>query len=80
MQLILYARSYCHLCEELAEALGAWRARHGFDVRIVDIEDDAELEARYGARVPVLCTQEGVELCHYRLDEARLRAYLEHEA
>ena len=80
MQLILYARSYCHLCEELADALVSWRARYDFEVRVVDIEDDAELEARYGTLVPVLCTQEGVELCHYRLDDARLRAHLEREA
>ena len=76
MQLVLYVRSYCHLCEELIAALAPWRERHAFDLRIIDIEDDAVLEMRYGTLVPVLCAPDGSELCHYRLDEARLDAYL----
>ena len=39
-------------------------ARRGVAVDIVDVDDDRELEARYGELVPVLLHQ-GVELCHY---------------
>ena len=47
----------------------------GVGVDIVDVDADAELEARYGERVPVLLHR-GVELCHYFLDVAEVRASL----
>ena len=47
----------------------------GVLVDIVDVDADPVLVARYGERVPVLLHR-GVELCHYRLDVARVRAHL----
>ncbi len=41
-----------------------------------DVDADPALEARYGELVPVLTDAAGVEICHYRLDEAALRARL----
>ena len=46
----------------------------GFRLAEIDIDRDPALTERYGARVPVL-TGGDVELCHYFLDEARLRAW-----
>lgn len=46
-----------------------------FDLVIVDIDRDPALEARYGELVPVL-SAEGNELCHYRLDIAKVDEYL----
>ncbi len=51
MPLILYQRDDCHLCDLALEVLAAARAP-AFDS--VFIEDDAELQQRYGMRVPVL--------------------------
>jgi hypothetical protein len=48
---ILYQRDDCHLCD-LALAVMAAAGVAGFDS--VFIDGDAELEARYGLRVPVL--------------------------
>jgi Glutaredoxin-like domain (DUF836) len=42
---------------------------------VVDIDADPLLVARYDERVPVLVL-DGVELCHYHLDEARVRSAL----
>ena len=44
-----------------------------YDVQIVsrDVDADADLEQRYGERVPVLILgvpPAGIELCHYTLD------------
>lgn len=51
MPLILYQRDDCHLCDLALECL----ARAGApDFRSVFIDTDAELVARYGARIPVL--------------------------
>jgi hypothetical protein len=49
--LILYQRDECHLCDLALEVLAAARVPE-FDS--VFIDGDAELEARYGVRVPVL--------------------------
>lgn len=56
-------------------ALRALQPELGFRLEWVDIEGREDLEARYGEMVPVLVA-EGAELCHYRLDRARLYAYL----
>jgi hypothetical protein len=40
----------------------------------VDIDNDTELTARYGVRIPVLVA-DGEEICHYHLDPIALDAY-----
>ena len=42
----------------------------------IDVDADPALESRYGERVPLLADAQGVEICHYRLDEEALRARL----
>ena len=50
-------------------------AEFGVDVDVVDVDADPRLEALYDELVPVLL-HEGTELCHYRLEDAKLRDYL----
>ena len=75
-QWTVYSRADCSLCErlldELAEVLGPQAAAA---VEIVDIEGQAELERRYGTRIPVLMA-DGEFVCAYRLDVERVRALL----
>ncbi|QDX80416.1 thioredoxin family protein [Denitratisoma sp. DHT3] len=73
--LTLYGRTYCHLCDDMLAALQPLRDQHPFEVRVVDVDADPALEARYDERVPVL-EGGGRELCHYFLDEAKVREYL----
>jgi len=73
--LVLYGRAWCHLCEEMHAALEPLAAAAGARLDIVDVDTDPELQARYDELVPVLLC-DGVEVCHYRLDEARVRAML----
>jgi hypothetical protein len=73
--LTLLARRYCHLCDEMQVALAPVLAGRAVPLTIVDVDEHPELEAKYGELVPVLLA-EGEELCHYFLDEARVRAYL----
>jgi hypothetical protein len=54
LQATLYVRAGCHLCEQALADLERLRQRHPHEVRVVDINNDAELEARYGLRIPVL--------------------------
>lgn len=51
MRLILYQRDDCHLCDLALDVLAQARAP---EFSSVFIDDDAELEVRYGERVPVL--------------------------
>ncbi|RKP52052.1 glutaredoxin family protein [Trinickia fusca] len=75
-RLMLYGRAWCHLCEEMQVALEPLLAEFDMPVEVVDIDTDAELEARYDELVPVL-VWDGQELCRYRLDAAHVRAVLE---
>jgi glutaredoxin len=70
-RLTLYLRTYCHLCDEMLATLAPMQDSLGFDLRTVDIEDDPELEARFGELVPVLMKGDQ-EICHYVLDENAL--------
>jgi glutaredoxin len=73
--LTLYGRAWCHLCEDMRAALEPILAEFGVQVSVVDIDVDPVLEARYNELVPVLVC-DGVELCHYHLDAARVRSAL----
>jgi thioredoxin reductase (NADPH) len=56
-------------------ALEVLRGEYSFHVEILDVDADPELEAKYNELVPVL-TADGTELCHYFLDEPKVREYL----
>jgi len=81
---VLYSRSYCHLCDDMLHALQRFADEFSFTLEVVDIDADERLVEQYDELVPVLIgfrgTQmeaaDGVELCHYFLDEARVGVFL----
>lgn len=75
IQLTLYARDGCHLCEDMAAALDDFQGGLGFVYRLVDVDSDPQLAARYGLKVPVL-TLGDREICHYVLDPRALAEHL----
>lgn len=75
INLELMSRGYCHLCHDMEVALAPLAAEFGATVDVIDVDADPQLEALYNELVPVLL-HEGVELCHYFLDEAKVRDYL----
>ena len=68
------SREWCHLCHDLVEALLPLAAELGWSVRVLDVDRDPVLEARWDELVPVVLHGDH-ELCHYHLDEAAVRAY-----
>lgn len=71
----LYSRSYCHLCEDMLDALRASMARQGlaYTVDVIDVDADPALVARFDTLVPVLYAGlDAPELCHYHFDEPAL--------
>jgi hypothetical protein len=73
VELVLYGRTGCHLCEEMRADLLEFQTRFGFSLTEVEVGWDGELAERYGLLLPVL-EKEGVEICHYFLDPERLKA------
>jgi thioredoxin reductase (NADPH) len=59
----------------MEEALRPFLGEFGATVAVVDVDTDPALEAKYDELVPVLLHGE-TELCHYFLDEAKVREYL----
>jgi hypothetical protein len=74
----LYSRSYCHLCDDLLDALRALQdGAMRFEIAVIDVDADAALVARFDELVPVLFGDPAQpELCHYFLDEAAVRRHL----
>jgi glutaredoxin len=68
---VLITRNDCSLCEEAARNL----RRMGVDFSLLDVDEHADLLAKYNDIVPVLML-DGVELAHAPLDDAKLRSAL----
>ena len=68
MNVILYTRAGCHLCDEAKALL----LRHGLSPREVDIDQDPDLRQRYNECVPVVVI-DGKERFRGRVDEVLLR-------
>jgi thioredoxin reductase (NADPH) len=75
IELTLLSRSYCHLCHDMEVALAPLAAEFAVTVKVLDVDADPQLEARYDELVPVLLHGDR-ELCHYFLDAAKTREYL----
>ncbi|HSN00740.1 MAG TPA: glutaredoxin family protein [Rudaea sp.] len=73
MRLTLYQRDDCRLCDLALEVLAQARAP---EFSSVFIDDDAELEARYGARVPVLSENDSGRELNWPFDAAAVMRFI----
>jgi hypothetical protein len=74
----VYSRAGCCLCEQMLEELAQLLGAAATHVQVVDIGSDAELERKYGSRIPVLMA-DGEFVCAYHLDHQRLQYWLDGE-
>lgn len=77
--LTLLTRAYCHLCDEMRDAVHPVAQAHGAAVVEVDVDAYPDLEGAYGERVPVLMLgppADGRVLCQYRFEAAPVEAAL----
>jgi Glutaredoxin-like domain (DUF836) len=79
----IYSRAYCHLCDDMRDALKAALDAlqcAKYAIEMVDVDADQALLAEYDELVPVLLASKNDEqasrLCHYFLDKERLAAFL----
>ena len=77
MRLTLYQRDDCPLCDQ---ALAMLAAAGTPDFDTVWIDDDAGLERRYGARVPVLRDEDGGRELDWPFDPDAVRAFVRGDA
>ncbi|NDC08213.1 MAG: glutaredoxin family protein [Oxalobacteraceae bacterium] len=80
MYFTLYSRTWCHLCDDMLQALLAL-VGDGYRVDVIDIDADPALVEQYDELVPVLqgCLP-GLPpqtLCHYHLDSAAVQQFLD---
>ena len=77
--LTLLSRAYCHLCDEMRDAVHPVAAAFGAAVIEVDVDSYPDLESAYGERVPVLvlgAPADGVVLCQYRFEPGPVESAL----
>jgi len=76
MELTLYTRQRCHLCEEAKAALAPVLMEFGVALREIDVDADPALAGRFGEQVPVLMLDDR-KLAKLRIDAAQVRRALE---
>ena len=71
VDVVLYGAPGCHLCDVAKDVLERQRELLGFDLRLVDISGDDELEAAYREQIPVVFVG-GRKAFKYRVDPLEL--------
>lgn len=73
----VYSRNNCHLCGVALNRIESVSAEMGVavDIEEIQIDDDPELEAEYGDRVPVVYVDDTLEFT-YTVDTDALAATL----
>ena len=72
----VYSRHGCHLCEDAVKTLEGMREELAFEIEIIYIDGNSELEKLYGNEVPVIHS-DGEHHVFYRIDPERFRTSLE---
>ena len=72
----VYSRHGCHLCEDAVKTLESMREELAFEIEIIYIDGNSELEKLYGNEVPVIHIN-GQHHDFYRIDPERFRTSLE---
>jgi glutaredoxin len=72
---VVYTADGCSLCGRALEVVREMREAVAFDLDVVDVGGDAELEARYREQLPVI-EIDGARAFTYFVDAEALRARL----
>ena len=77
LQLTLYARQGCCLCDEMKEVVGEVTEGMALEIEEVDVDREPELKEKYGNEVPVLFIN-GRKAFKYRVTAKELKKKLRH--
>ena len=70
-KVVIYSRVNCHLCEEAEKSVRELLTEIPFELEVIDINGDQELEKLYSEEVPVI-TINGDVHDYYKVDKQRL--------
>lgn len=70
-RVVVYSRADCCLCDEALAEIERARRASSFELRVVDVDTDPELAARYGHEVPVV-EVDGRKAFKFRLSAEQL--------
>ena len=73
----LYTRQGCHLCDDAKQVIDGLREIAEFRLKILDIDLDPELQARFTNEVPVIFIN-GRKAFKYRVEPRQLLRRLKH--
>jgi glutaredoxin len=76
LDVTLYSRPGCHLCDEAREQMAPLLRQFGARLRVVNIDEDPALRARHTNDVPVIFLG-ARKVAKHRLDPAQFRRQLE---
>ena len=71
VEVVLYGAPGCHLCDVAKDVLDRQRELLGFELQVVDISGDPELERSYREQIPVVFV-DGHKAFKYRVDPLEL--------
>ena len=69
-QVVIYSRVNCHLCQEAENHVREVMAKIPFELEVIYINGDQELERLYGEEVPVTLIN-GAKHDYFRVDKKR---------
>jgi hypothetical protein len=79
IELVLYTRNDCGLCREMEKVIAAEIPNFNARIQRIEIDGNADLEARFGLEVPVLFVNDR-KAFKYRCTPRELRKRLAREA
>jgi len=72
IEVTIYSRSNCHLCEVALDVLEEMRGELDFQITKILIDENPELEEKYGEQVPVILINDQPH-DFFRVDPKRFR-------
>ena len=69
-KVIIFSRQNCHLCHEAEKIIREVLLEISFDLEVINIDGNAELESLYGEEVPVTMIN-GAKHDYFRVDKKR---------
>ncbi len=69
-KVVIFSRQNCHLCHEAEKIVKEVLSEISFELEVINIDGNAELESLYGEEVPVTMIN-GAKHDYFRVDKKR---------
>ncbi len=69
-KVVIFSRQNCHLCHEAEKMVREVLSEISFELEVINIDGNAELESLYGEEVPVTVIN-GAKHDYFRVDKKR---------